>query len=100
MANGSNLGNAKNIAKNFNRVVREDLNNESWKRALLFFAKNAMPSNDLSQVLDYLNNVFEDKPNFSFKNRTVESLKKMSDDWHKLMLKQKEFSNKFAVNIF
>ncbi len=58
-------------------------NEEFWTKVVKFFAKyEALPYDQVQEVLFYISNKFEENKSYSVKGRNWDTLLKQSNDWH------------------
>lgn len=54
-----------------------------WGSAILFFVKNRPESsNELQELIDYLGSAYQEDNSFGLKNRTLNSIRNLSNEWH------------------
>lgn len=90
---GANLGMANNIA--LSRVGdRTALPTEQdfWISVVRFFITQDIKSSQMTNLMDYINAMLADNPNYSLKGRTGLAMLESSRQWHQLVRNQKEMS--------
>jgi len=74
------------------RVSRSKLTDFSiasgyWKEVARFFARNPTSIDEMNDLIDYLAAAKQEDADFSLKGRTLATLRKRTDDWHRSLAK-------------
>lgn len=76
------LGIAQRVARSkISRTPRGDL--AFWREAARFFALNPLPIEEIDDLCDHLAARLERDPQYSLRGRTLESLQRQMQDWHR-----------------
>jgi hypothetical protein len=88
-AQGALLGTAGNIARS--KLARGDPRDGFWTAAMRFFLRcPEVRLTEMEDLLDYLGAVHQERGEFPMRGRTLESVRRASEDWHRLQIKAKE----------
>jgi hypothetical protein len=87
-AHGAAPGLAVRIAQS--RLRGHAITSAFWKDAARFFARNPLPLAEINDLIDYLRAAREEDAEFSLKGRTVTTLKRRMEAWHRALRKQRE----------
>lgn len=88
---GCNVGIAKNIAI----VLEKYKYDEYYASVMRFFINNPIKLNEMSELFDFLYGVHEENENFSLKHRSLESIRVLSKEWHRVQAKNKHYKTLF-----
>ena len=93
MSNSNDLSIAHKIAHS--KISRiSDTNNKHWIDICLFFCNNPQwEAMEIDDIFDYIISERQENSNWSISKRTLESIKKKSDDWHRAQFRIKKIGN-------
>lgn len=86
---GGDQSHVNAIIQSFNLVIM-DICDPFWDEAVKFFIKNPAPKKELQELFDFIIRKHLEDNHFNFKGRTLQSLIKLSNDWHIEMMKLKD----------
>jgi hypothetical protein len=90
MATRDDVGVAHRIANSaFNtRFGIDTILDEFWVSVMHFFVRNPVEINELNNLFDFLMDEHRENENFKMKGRSLESIRRKSDVWHRLQIKK------------
>jgi len=88
MCEGANLGHANRLASS--RLIQYDINDKFWLSVLRFFVHNPIEIHEINDLLDYLCNEHGENEHFKMKGRSLESVRRSNETWHRLLIKEKQ----------
>lgn len=85
---GCPVGWAKNISRTLDRLSATPFHLE----VMNFFIENPVKQIEMVHLFDWMKSIHNDNPFFSLKKRTLESVRVLSEEWHRLQGKKKKYS--------
>ena len=87
---GGDVGVAHRIANSaFNtRFDTDKIMDEFWVSVMRFFVQNPVSINEMNNLFDYLMAEHRDNAHFKMKGRSLDSIRRKSEEWHRLQIKQ------------
>ncbi len=81
------MGGDETLANNIVSSIlgRNNFNDEEfWKKVILYLIQNAsmLAKNKLQEVVDYISSIYTDRGEFNIKDRNINNLIRLSDEWH------------------
>jgi len=80
-----NIGVAYRMAKS--RVARYNYANQFWIDVHRFFTNNPVSMKEMEELLDYVVAEYRDNNNWTIKKRSLESVRRKSEEWHRAQYK-------------
>lgn len=71
-------------------VARHDYQNEFWIDAHRFFTNNPVSLKEMDELLDYVMAEHRDNNNWTIKKRSLASIRRKSEEWHRAQYKMKQ----------
>lgn len=85
---GCDFGFAMNIA----RILDRNTNDDYHLSVMRFFINNPVHLHEMQELFDCFNGLHNNNPNFNLKKRTLEAVRILSKEWHRLEIKKKKYS--------
>ncbi len=73
------------VTSRFSNVAHHD---EFWNSVARFFVAHNVPRSEMNELIDFLRNIHLDDENFSLKGRTLQSVTKLSNEWHEEQIRK------------
>ena len=86
MAINQNMGDAYRLCQS-PIVVRGSYMDEFWIDVHRFFMNNPTPMKELQELIDFIQAARVDNPDWTIKKRSLESIRRQSEKWHRDMAK-------------
>ena len=87
---GGDLGIAERIARS--KLHRHDFSDQFWISVMRFFVANPVHLHEMDDLLDYLAAARDENPAFTMKERTLRSVRRASEEWHRYMARRRRHS--------
>ena len=88
MCEGANLGIANRIVQC--TLTRHDITSDFWISVMRFFVHNPVDLHEMNDLLDFIRAERQENPNFKMKGRSLESVRRKSEEWHRHMIKTQQ----------
>ena len=88
---GGDLGIAERIARS--KLHRHDFSDGFWISVMRFFVANPVHLHEMDDLLDYLAAARDENPAFTMKGRTLRSVRRAGEEWHRYMAKRRRYSS-------
>lgn len=72
-----------------NFVTRATIKSDFWIDVHRFFTVNTVPLKDIDELLDYIMAAHQENRNWTIKKRSLEAVRRKSEEWHRAQYKMK-----------
>lgn len=87
LCRGGKSGWSHNIARTLNRRAATPF----YIEVMEFFIQNPVHIREMKELVDFMDDMHVERPNWSLKKRTLESIRILSVEWHRIQAKRREY---------